>query len=351
VTGNRAWLVLADGYLASRAAKTAHGVIHYASDRIAAVIDRDNSGRSLVEVLPELERDAPIVGSFEEALEHEPTSLLLGVATPGGWMPDHWRGWILEAIENGLEIANGLHTFLREDPEFVDLAAKSGARLWDVRDPPMDIPLFSGKNLDDPRRVVLTVGSDCAVGKMTAALEVVAAAHDGGVRAEFIATGQTGILIAGWGIAVDRVISDFLAGSAEKLVGESDKSSEVLVVEGQGSLWHPAYAGVTLGLLHGSAPHALIFCHKAGHEAIEEPPYTHLPPLPEMIEAYESNASTVRPAKVACIAVNARDYDDEGRARAVAAIEDETGLPAADPFASGATKLWNAVQDELERSR
>jgi uncharacterized NAD-dependent epimerase/dehydratase family protein len=341
----RSWVVLADGYLSSRNAKTAHGVIRYSSDTIAAVLDREHAGKSLSDVLPDLGRAAPIVSSIKEALEYNPTSLLLGVATPGGWVPDHWRAWMVEALEAGLEIANGLHRFLREDAELVELARVNGATLWDVRDPPRDIPLFTGANLKDPRPVVLTVGSDCAVGKMTVALELVAAANDAGRRAEFIATGQTGILIAGWGIAVDRVIADFMSGAAEKLITDASKDSEVLVVEGQGSLWHPAYAGVTLGLLHGAAPHVMVLCHQAGRTAIEEPPYTTLPQLTEMIAVYERNSASVRDAKVACIAVNCKGLDPGARAEVLDEIEAETGLPAADVLAGGAPKLWRAVEE------
>ncbi|HZK51338.1 MAG TPA: DUF1611 domain-containing protein, partial [Actinomycetota bacterium] len=250
----RSWLVLTDGYLSERNAKTAHGVIHFAPDRVAAVVDPQHAGRDLIDVLPELGRSAPVVATVAEGLKHDPNSLLLGVATPGGWMPDHWRAWIAESIVAGLEIANGLHTLLSDDPELVALARKHGVRLWDVRVPPDGIPLFSGKSLDVPQRTVLTVGSDCAVGKMTVTLELTKAAKEAGVNAEFVATGQTGILIAGRGIAVDRVISDFTAGAAEQLILESSPDSEVLIVEGQGSLWHPAYSGVTLGLLHGAAP-------------------------------------------------------------------------------------------------
>ena len=344
----RSWLVLADGYLTARNAKTAHGVIRYAPGRIAAVIDRDHAGKTVDEVMPELQSDAPIVSSVEEAMPLGPTSLLLGVATPGGWMPDHWRAWTIEALTQGLEIVNGLHRFLRDDPELVELAAEHGGSLWDVRDPPADIPLFSGKNLADTRRVVLTVGSDCAVGKMTVTLELVAAAKAAGEKAEFIATGQTGILIAGWGIAVDRVISDFTSGAAEKLITDSDPMSEVLVVEGQGSLWHPAYAGVTLGLLHGAAPEAMVLCHQAGRTAIEEPPYTSLPSLPHMIEAYEDAASILRPAKVACVAVNCRGLGEDERRRALAETEDETGLVACDVMAGHGDRLWAAVDGALE---
>jgi uncharacterized NAD-dependent epimerase/dehydratase family protein len=344
----RAWLVLADGYLTSRNAKTAHGVIRYAPGRVAAVIDRDHAGASVAEVMPELRRDAPIVSSVADALRYEPSSLLLGVATPGGWMPEHWRAWTMDAISNGLEVVNGLHRFLRDDAEFVRLAEQHGATLWDVRDPPEDIPLFAGRNLEDPRRVVLTVGSDCAVGKMTVTLELVEAAKNAGRKAEFIATGQTGILIAGWGIAVDRVISDFTSGAAEKLISDSDPVSDVLVVEGQGSLWHPAYAGVTLSLVHGTAPEVMVLCHQAGRTAIEEPPYTALPPLARMVEVYEEAASPVRPARVACIAVNCRGLSEPERERALAEVEDETGLPAGDVLAGHGPRLWEAVERALQ---
>lgn len=347
----RAWLVLADGYLTSRNAKTAHGVIRYGRDRVAAVLDREHAGGSLAKIMPELRRDAPVVGSLGEAMAYEPTALLLGVATAGGWIPDHWRPWVIEAIEQGMEIANGLHRFLRDDKELVRLARAHRATLWDVRDPPSDIELFSGRSLHIPKRIVLTVGSDCAVGKMTVALELAAAGRAAGSSTQFIATGQTGILVAGAGIAVDRVISDFIAGAAERLVCETHPSSDVLVVEGQGSLWHPAYSAVTLGLLHGSAPHTMVLCHQAGRAAIEEPPFTRLPPLVEMIEVYERAASTVRPAKVACIALNCGGLTPADATRAVADVEDETGLPAGDVMAGHAGRLWDSVSAALPTRR
>lgn len=345
---SRSWLVLTDGYLETRNAKTAHGVLRYARDRIAAVLDRDHAGRSLAEVMPEMRRDAPIVGSFEEGAALGATSLLLGVATPGGWIPEHWRAWMLEAAASGMEIANGLHRFLRDDAELVGVANEHGARLWDVREPPEGIPLCSGKALEAPQRIVLTVGSDCAVGKMTASLELAAAAEAAGRRAEFVATGQTGILIAGKGIAVDRVISDFVSGAAEQLVVDADPDAEVLLVEGQGGLWHPAYSGVTLGLLHGSMPEVLVLVHQAGRTAIEEPPHTVLPPLREMVETYERIGSVVRPCKVACVAVNCRGL---GQAEARAAVDEvaaATGLPAGDVMAGDAPMLWDAVAAALD---
>lgn len=349
MSDQRSWLVLTDGWLTARNAKTAHGVIKYGRGRIAAVVDREHAGQSLIDVLPQLGRDAPIVPDVEQGLAYEPTSLLLGVATPGGWIPDHWRAWVVTAIENGLEIANGLHVFLNEDPELVRLARHHGAQLWDVRDPPADIALFSGRTLALPKRVVLTVGSDCAVGKMTATLELASAGHAEGYSTQFVPTGQTGILIAGWGIAVDRVISDFVAGASERLACETHPSTDVVMVEGQGSLWHPAYSAVTLGLLHGACPDVMVLCHKAGRDAIEEPPYTKYPPLAEMVDTYEQMASTLRPSKVACIAVNCGDGVD--RERELRSIEDETGLVAGDVFAGDAPRLWKAVASELPPRR
>jgi uncharacterized NAD-dependent epimerase/dehydratase family protein len=344
---DRSWVVLTDGYTTLRNAKTAHGVIRYGRDPIAAVLDQANAGTSMDRLMPELRSSAPVVAELAEARELGANALLLGVATPGGWIPDHWRTWVIEAIDAGMEIANGLHRFLTSDEELVERAARSGARLWDVRRPPDDLPLFTGKSLEVPQKIVLTVGSDCAVGKMTASLEMTEAAERAGVATEFVATGQTGILIAGKGIAVDRVISDFLAGAAETLVCEASPDADVLMVEGQGSLWHPAYAGVTLGLLHGSAPHSLVLCHQAHRTAIDEPPYTKLPPLAEMVALYEEVAATVRPARVCCVSLNCRGLTDEEAAQAVAEVEDEIGLPTGDVFRGGAAMLWDAVANSL----
>ena len=347
MTGKRSWLILADGYLTAREAKTAHGLIRYSKDDVVAILDRDHAGKSVIDVLPDLERNIPIVASVADGLSYGPTSFLLGVATSGGWIPEHWRQWIVEAIEGDLEVVSGLHTFLSDDPELVDLAGRHGTRLWDVRKPPEGIPLFSGKSLEIPQKVVLTVGSDCAVGKKTTALELTSAATAAGTRAEFIATGQTGVLIAGKGIVVDRVVSDFVAGAAESLVCDAAPSSDVLIVEGQGSLWHPAYSAVTLGLLHGTAPHVMVLCHEVGRDAIEEPPFTPIPSLSDLIETYERMASVNRPAKVACVVLNCHGLPPEEARRAIEEAERATGLPTGDVLGGDAPRLWAAVAAAL----
>jgi uncharacterized NAD-dependent epimerase/dehydratase family protein len=191
---------------------------------------------------------------------------------------------------------------------------------------------------------VLTVGSDCAIGKKTVAIELDREARRRGLASQFVPTGQTGIAIAGWGIAVDAVVADFLAGAAEWLVVEAARrGGELLFVEGQGSLVHPAYSGVTLGLIHGSAPHAFVLCHVAGATEIEGAPGHRLPPLPELVELHERITLPARRARVAAIALNTRDLDDDEARAAVVAAEAETGLPADDPVRFGAGKLLDAV--------
>jgi len=202
----------------------------------------------------------------------------------------------------------------------------------------------SGRNLELTAKIVLTVGSDCAIGKMTVALELDRAARARGLASVFVPTGQTGIAIAGWGIAVDAVVSDFIAGASEKLVVEgAERGGELLFVEGQGSITHPAYSGVTLGLIHGSAPHAFVLCHRAGsteHEGFEGHPLTS---LAELVDLHERISLRARPAKVAAIAVNTRGLDDDAAHAAVTEAAAETGRPADDPVRFGPDRLLDAV--------
>ena len=240
--------VLTEGFLTEPHGKTAHGVIRYRPEQVVAVIDSQYAGKRVCDVVPSLRSDAPIVASVREALAYKPRSLLIGFATDGGAIPPNLRAPIVEAIDAGLDVISGLHEVLADDPAFAALAASKHVDLVDVRVPPANIPLFSGAVYHDKRTKVLAVGSDCAVGKMTAMLEIERAAREAGGKVEFVATGQTGILITGKGIAVDRVISDFVTGAAEQLVLGADPEADVVLVEGQGSIFHPAYAPVTFGV-------------------------------------------------------------------------------------------------------
>jgi uncharacterized NAD-dependent epimerase/dehydratase family protein len=287
----------------------------------------------------------PILASVDEALGLGPTTAVVGVATQGGRFPPAWRELLKTCIRARLHVENGLHEFLGDDPELAALAEQYGVELRDLRRPPEGLNVPTGANLELPVRTVLTVGSECAIGKMTVSLELEREARARGLAAEFVPTGQTGIAIAGWGIAVDAVVSDFLAGAAEQLVVEGhERGGELLLVEGQGSLIHPAYSGVTLGLVHGSAPHAFVLCHLAGQTEVEGYPGHPLLPLPELVELHEQMSLPARRATVAAIALNTRELADDDAARAaIAAAEDETGLVAEDPVRFGPSRLLDAV--------
>jgi uncharacterized NAD-dependent epimerase/dehydratase family protein len=291
--------------------------------------------------MPAARRDAPIVSTVEEALAYSPTSVLVGLAPPGGKLPPEWATSLEQATETGLEIVSGLHQ--RLGAEF------PGKRVWDVREPPEDVPLFSGVAFQVEPKIVLTVGTANAIGKMTATLEVQRAAEEAGVSTEFAATGQTGIIIAGWGICVDAVVSDFVAGASEQLVLEAARRGpELIVVEGQGSLGHPAYSGVTLGLLHGSCPDCLILCADASQEDI-------VPGVPRrepshIARLYEEIAALVKPAPVVAVSLNTKGLSEAEAEGFVAAVAAETGLPAVDPFRSSSALILGAVLDAPKTS-
>jgi len=330
----RRYAILADGWFVDNHAKTAHGLIRYGKDEVVAVMDSTLAGERVADVLPDLGRDAPIVGTLEEALELSPTSILVGLAPAGGRLPAEWMETLRAAAEAGLEIVSGLHQRLA--PEF------PGKLVWDVREPPEDIPLFSGEGFEVGPKIVLTVGTDSAIGKMTATLEIERAAREAGLRPEFVPTGQTGIIIAGWGLCVDAVVSDFVAGASEQLVLEAAKTSpDLILVEGQGSLGHPAYSGVTLGLMHGSCPDCLILCAADPNEDV----FRGVPrPSPaSVVRLYEEVASLIKPAPVVAVSLNTRGLNDEEARHLIAAVIDETGLPAADPFRSSAAPILEAV--------
>ena len=299
-TPERRYAIFAEGRFLDDNAKTAHGLLRYGKDEVVAVVDSTLAGKRVLDVMPNLLRDAPVVGTVEEALEMDPTSMLVGLAPAGGKLPQEWMDSLRKVADADLEIVSGLHQRLA--PEF------PGKKVWDVREPPEDVPLFSGEGLDVGPKVALTVGTSAAIGKMTATLEVQKAAEEADVATEFVATGQTGIVIAGWGISVDAVVSDFVAGASEQLILAAAKNSpDLILVEGQGSLGHPAYSGVTLSLLHGSCPDCLILCTDASEEKIMG-----LTPRPEPARAarlYEEVAALVKPAPVVAVSVNTKGLD------------------------------------------
>ncbi len=338
----RRYLILAPGEFTENA-KTAQGVIRYGDDETVAVIDPTLAGKSVRDVVPHLQSDAPIVASVAEGLRFDPTALLIGTAPQGGALPPAWRSEVLAAIAAKLEIVSGLHDMLSDDSEFAAAARANGTHIWDVRQPPA-VPLFSGAAYGVKPPVLLLVGNDCAVGKMTVAIELCAAAKARDSRAAFVPTGQTGIMIAGWGIAVDRVISDFATGAAERLVLQAAKDEpDLIVVEGQGAINHPAYAPVTLSLMYGAAPDALLLVCEVPHDAI---PTFGTPVLGyrALIDLHEALLATVKPARVVGIALNTRNIADDADARKeISRAREETGLPADDVVRFGPAALYDAI--------
>ncbi len=341
----RRLLILAEGYSADpHYGKTARGVLRYRREQVVAILDSQRAG--------ETQDGVPIVGTVDDALCFNPTTALVGVATQGGRFPPAWRELLKSAIAKGLDLESGLHEFISDDAELVELAARHRVELRDLRKPPAGLNVPTGENLTHPAKVVLTVGSDCAIGKMTVALELDAEARRRRIASEFVPTGQTGIAIAGWGISIDAVVADFLAGAAERLVLEGvARGGELLWVEGQGSLIHPGYSGVTLGLVHGSAPHAYVLCHLAGQAFVDDDERFPMPSLVELVELHERNALLARPAKVAAIALNTRALDEAAAKAAIAAAEAETGLPVDDPVRYEGVKLTSFVLEALGETR
>ena len=331
------------GQFADSHAKTAHGILRYADREVVAVVDAAQAGRNAADVVPYVRRAVPVVGSIAEAVELGANVLVIGVAPFGGALTPEWRAALLDAMLAGLHVEAGLHTVLSDDPELAEAAAAAGVELRDLRAAPPGLSVPPGPAKRPDVRVVHTVGSDCAIGKMSVTLELDAAARARGLESAFVATGQTGIAISGWGIAVDHVISDFIAGAAARLVEEGAQRAPLLFVEGQGALQHPAYSRVTLGLLHGCLPDALVLCHRAGATVLDDYHETAILPLPELVRLYEGAMSWIRPARVSALALNTRGLDDDQARAAIAAASEETGLPATDPVRFGADALLDAV--------
>jgi len=323
-------------------AKTAVGILRYGTDEVIAVLDRNNAGDRVRDHVPDVQ-DAPIVSGMAE-VEASIDALVVGIAPIGGGFDESWRADVRTAMERGADVIAGLHYFLEDDEEFAALAAEHDVDIWDVRKPPEDLTVAEGVADTVDAEVITTVGTDCSTGKMTASMELVEAARAAGHDAAMVPTGQTGIMIEGWGIPVDRVISDFAAGAVEQLVLEKGDEQDYLVVEGQGSLTHPAYSGVTLSILHGSMPEKLVLCHVAGREAIHGYESFEMPTLSEYVDLYESVAAPVAETDVVAGMLHTGAMESDAAAReAVEEYSQSLGLPATDPVRFGAESVLEAV--------
>jgi len=322
-------------------AKTAVGLLRYGSSDVVAVLDHDRAGDRVADHLDGVP-DAPIVGSVAD-VDGAFDALVVGVAPIGGGFEESWRPDVRSALERGADVVAGLHYFLADDEEFAGLAAEHGCDLWDVRRPPDDLTVADGTAREVDADVVLTVGTDCSTGKMTTTLELAEAARDRGVDAGVVPTGQTGIMVEGWGIPVDRTVSDFVAGAVERMVRERGDDHDVLFVEGQGSITHPAYSAVTCGILHGAMPDRLVLCHAAGRETHHDYEEFPIPEFGACADRYERLARPVHGTAVVGGSLNTRGLDDGAARDAVARFARTIDAPATDPVRFGAADLLEAV--------
>src|SRR3990167_9311009 len=310
-------VILTEGRLDVFSAKTAVSVIRYCREEVVAVIDSVNAGKDIESIIG-VGKGIPIVSTVAETLPLKPN----------------------------LDIISGLHCHVSDDPEFTQLAHDHRREIWDVRKVPEDIPLGTVKAKETKTLRILTVGSDCNIGKMVTSIEIANAAKKRGINACFAATGQTGIMIEGSGIAVDHVISDFISGAAEKLVLDRAQY-QLLSIEGKGTIVHPAYSGVTLGLLHGSAPQGLILCHQPIRKTLRHFASFPILPLPYLIELYEKLSQPVHPCRVLGISLNCVGMSDNDALREIQKVEKETKLPATDPIKFGVDKFIDVIRPLL----
>jgi uncharacterized NAD-dependent epimerase/dehydratase family protein len=345
------FLILCEGQFGPLTSKTANSCIRYTPERVTGVIDSRRAGKTSQQILG-FGGNIPVVASVEAGMmvSPQPNALLIGVAPMGGKLPAEWRAMVLAAIDRRLEIWSGLHTFIGDDPEFAARAKERGVAIHDLRKPPADILVAGGRVRGIASTVVLTVGTDCNIGKMTAALQVRDALRARDLKVRFAGTGQTGILIEGWGTAVDAVIADFIAGAAERLVLDAANGADIVLVEGQGSIIHPGYSGVTMGLIHGSLPHAMVMCHQPSRKHIGNNTWVEIPPLPAFIKLHEAIVAHLRPAPVIAVSLNTYDLSLRAAKAAIAKTQKSTGLPATDPVRFDPGPIADAI-DRFHRRR
>lgn len=324
------------------AGKTGHSVIRYSRDHVAAVIDSRFADKHVQDVLG-FGGNIPVVASVDEAAALGADSLLVGIATHGSGLPGDLLSTIHRAIDKGLAIWNGLHVFISDNPSLSQLARERGAEIHDVRRPPEHLPVGTGRVRELDSTVLLAVGSDANIGKMTVMLQLRSALNARGARSAFAPTGQTGIFIEGWGLCVDAVVADFIAGAAEEVTMQAAKTADIVLVEGQGSILHPGYSGVSLGLLHGSLPHGLIACHQPTRKTFRHNEWLPIPPLKDVIQLHESIAAPLRPAKTIAVSLNTCEMSDAEARAEIDRVANETGLPTTDPVRYDISPIADAV--------
>lgn len=344
----RKYLLLAEGKLGHTTSKTANAVLRYQPETAVAIIDSTKTGKTSGDVLG-YGGNIPIVASLDEGMQKGPNILLIGISPAGGRLPDSWIPVIRRAIEHKLSIVSGLHTLLSKMPVFFDAAEQYNVEIVDLRKiPPGYKVVARGLWRNRTKPAILTVGMDCNIGKKTTTLEIQREMNRRNIKSVFVPTGQTGVLIADSGIAVNAITSDFIAGSIELAIERSIKpDTEYILVEGQGALTHQGYSGVTLGLMHGTMPDAMIMCQMESRKVdlhYKQP----FPDMKEVINLHEAIIGFFKKSRVIGIGLNTVGMSDDDAIYAVKKYEDRIGLPATDPCRFGSEKLVDAVEEYFQ---
>jgi uncharacterized NAD-dependent epimerase/dehydratase family protein len=341
-------VLLTDGYSTPFLAKTAISMLRYRTADVVAVFEQQSTAKTAGELLG-VGGEIPVISNLANADEID--AIYIGIAPPGGKLPVEWRGVICDALWRGIDVVSGLHDFLNDDAEYVRLAKESGCQLVDIR---RNYFKQTATRRVFPKASVRihSVGHDCSVGKMVASLEMQKGLCAAGRDAKFIATGQTGIMISGEGVPIDCVISDFVNGAIEGFIAENEKH-DFLLIEGQGSIAHPAFSAVTAGLLHGCAPDGLIFVYEAGRQFVKGLDEVPIVPIRQQIDALQAMANLRHKCKLIGFAINTRTLSAEEAADEIAKVEKQFGLPACDVYREGPSKLVAAaiqLREEIMQS-
>tara|TARA_B100000029_G_scaffold516383_1_gene629317 strand:- start:7354 stop:8388 length:1035 start_codon:yes stop_codon:yes gene_type:complete len=341
------YAVLVEGRFNFLYAKTANAILRFKSETVVCCIDSENNGKTTEEVI-KLGGKTPIVSSLEAAKKFKPNTLLIGIATQGGFLPGNMRRTVREAILSGLDVISGLHEFLSDDSEFSSLAKTNGVNIIDLRKPPSPLPFSKGTWKMRKTPTLLTVGDDCDTGKMTAAWELKSELESRGKNVVFIGTGQTGILLGGNGVAVDAIVSDFEAGSIEAEIDRATLNDDLdlIIVEGQGSISHMAYSGVTMGLLHGVMPDMLLMCHEPAREIDT---FNHpMIDLGEIMDIYIQLIRIFKPCEIVGLSLITHTEDENKAKETIEWYQCKYGIPSADFVRFGGESVIDKVISKLK---
>lgn len=335
-------VIYAQGEYGKGFSKMTDVLVRYGKYDFIGIVDKNRVGKNISDFI-NVDRKISFIATLDEALKEKPETLIIGVAPRDGKLPPEWKKDIFIAMQNGLNIYNGMHNFLTDDKEFSNAASKYNVQIWDLRKPPTGLKVGMGLTKDIKSKVVMTIGTDCAIGKLTATIELENEAQKRNFKSVLIPTGQTAMAIYGFGISVDAVVGDFMAGACEKLVLDHAKDNDFIFVEGQGSIFHVGYSGVTLSMLHGVLPTHMVLCHNPLRTCMKDSNLK-LPSLPYIAKMYENMTPEYRKGKVVGVCMNLSKYTDKESKRIINEIEEKTGLPTTDPIKYGVRTIFDNIK-------